>query len=61
MTKVLIVDDAASHRRTLALWLSEHGLGVDVAGTAESALKSAGVFRPDVLRGEVRSAVPGTE
>jgi DNA-binding response OmpR family regulator len=48
MTRVLIVDDEAGYRRTLALWLRERGFLVEVAATADAALDAARAFRPDV-------------
>ena len=49
MTKVLIVDDDAAYRDSLQSLLGLHGLEAAVAATGDEALKTAAMFKPDVL------------
>jgi len=46
---VLVVDDDASLRRTLALNLRARGYTADLAGTGEAALRMAASHHPDVV------------
>ena len=47
--RVLVVDDDASLRKTLALNLRARGYVADLAGTGEAALKMAASHHPDVV------------
>lgn len=49
MTRVLVVDDEAPIRRTLAANLKARGYGVDLAETGEQALELAARHHPDVV------------
>jgi DNA-binding response OmpR family regulator len=49
MARVLIVDDEASLAEVLGLFLRDCGHRVRIALTAKRALRTSGVFRPDLL------------
>lgn len=47
--RILVVDDDALIRDTLATALGDEGYAVHVAGDGRAALNSIGVWRPDVI------------
>jgi two-component system KDP operon response regulator KdpE len=49
VTRVLVVEDEPALRRALAINLSARGYQVDVAGTAEAALRTAASALPDLV------------
>jgi DNA-binding response OmpR family regulator len=62
-SRVLVIDDEAVYRRILRLGLSERGFEVDVAGDADTAMRIAGSFQPNVVVVDqvLRSRMHGSE